>query len=95
MILASLFLPQIKDKLWSLRDARDVEDLMRRIRDCAPDISNITQLAILKQNVSRTSATKVLYKLQWRHEPCAYKKKKFKDWSIHFVAYHPQSLNYF
>ena len=44
-------LPQIEDKLWGLRDARDVDDLIGRIRDCAPDISNITQLATLRQNV--------------------------------------------
>ena len=43
---------QIEEKLRGLRDAKDEDDLMHRIRECAPDIANITQLATLRQNVS-------------------------------------------
>ena len=43
---------QIEEKLKGLRKARDEEDLMNRIRECAPDIANVTQLATLRQNVS-------------------------------------------
>ena len=42
---------QIEEKLRALREAKDEEDLMNKIRECAPDIANITQLATLRQNV--------------------------------------------
>ena len=46
-----LILLQIEEKLRALREAKDEEDLMNKIRECAPDIANITQLATLRQNV--------------------------------------------
>ena len=43
---------QIEEKLKSLSAARNEEELMARIKDCTDDIANITQVAVLKQNVS-------------------------------------------
>ena len=48
-----IFLLQIEEKLRALREAKDEEDLMNKIRECAPDIANITQLATLRQNVRK------------------------------------------
>ena len=55
---------QIEEKLRALREAKDEEDLMNKIRECAPDIANITQLATLRQNVREhphTEAIIILY----------------------------------
>ena len=49
--LCPLITLQIEEKLRGLRAAKDEEDLMNKIRECAPEIANITQLATLRQNV--------------------------------------------
>ena len=54
------FLLQIEEKLRALREAKDEEDLMNKIRECAPDIANITQLATLRQNVRKHSHTQAI-----------------------------------
>ena len=46
-------LEQIEEKLRSLGAARNEDELMARIKDCSEDIANITQVAVLKQNVSQ------------------------------------------
>ena len=43
---------QIEEKLKSLSAERNEEELMARIKDCTDDIANITQVAVLKENVS-------------------------------------------
>lgn len=49
MIIFSML--QIEEKLRSLSAARTDDELMARIKDCTDDIANITQVAVLKQNV--------------------------------------------
>lgn len=54
------FLLQIEEKLRALREAKDEEDLLNKIRECAPDIANITQLATLRQNVREHPHTEAI-----------------------------------
>lgn len=42
---------QLEKKLRGLIDARDEEELMARLKDCAVEIANVIQLAKSRENV--------------------------------------------
>ena len=84
------FLLQIEEKLRALREAKDEEDLMNKIRECAPDIANITQLATLRQNVRKHSHTghhntilKILFQAFYvKRQPCTAQIFIMEKWSL-------------
>lgn len=51
---------QIEEKLRSLGSAQNEEELLARIKDCSDDIANITQVAVLKQNVGQLISNTLL-----------------------------------